>query len=1168
MLKNNNWITILIWILTLQLETINYCQYQNLEFDHYTTNDGLSNGFVYSILQDSKGFIWIGTLNGLNRFDGLSFKVYQYDSKDTNSVSGTITITMIEDTLKNLWVMTSHNFCCYNRKKDNFSQKLINVINTQNDNSYHYDNLYITGCMIDSRGYLWMGSTTGIYRFKVYNNPQIYKHVINAERYVLNEPDMKLVNKSIVYSFVEDNKGVVWVCSFSNNLFFFNEKQKTFIAQPIKHPEMRNFTDQQKFMIKDRDGDFIITIDFNGLVVWNRKENIFKLYKADGTDNGPNDNILVKPIDCDDGTFWFGARDKGGINIFNKKKGKFHYCLHDDFNSYSLNSNKTGIIYRDRASSYWISGNDGVNKYSPGKQKFKRYFCTNKPDGLNFNNILCFAESKNGNIWIGTDGGGLNLLDRNTGKFEHFLNNPLNPNSLSSNAIISLCETSDGMLWMGTFNGGLDVKNGNHFKSYLPDPDNQYAISVIHIWYVFEDSKKNLWAATLNHGLDLFDRKNQRFYNYPSNSEDSSSLIANSLISMFEDSKQNLYITSYEGVSVIDLKKYDFSKYPPKIKFKNLKHNPDNNNSLSSNGVFCVNEDNEKKLWFGTMSTGLDECDPKTGNYTNYSMNDGLPGNAVSSILIDNQNILWLATDKGLAKFNPKTKEIRVFDRLEGLQNTNLHGWALKAKDGEMFFGGPNGFNSFYPDKIKYNTNQPVVVITGLKIFNKPVKINEKINNRVILINDISETKELTLTYKENYFAFDFIALDYTMPVKNQYAYMMAGFNKDWVKCGTKHEASYTNLDPGNYIFIVKASNNDGIWNETGTSLKVIILPPLWKTWWFRVLLILILITSSISYYSYRVIALQRQKRALEQKVSERTRQLKEVNESLNETNTVLEERQQFIEEQAEVIRTNNKNLKDINELLIDKQKVILEQSEQMKEANQQLSLLNATKDKFFSIIAHDLRNPFNAVSGFSEIMLKKINTMPQEKTFKYLNMIYSASKTGSNLLENLLQWSRSQTERITFEPVQLNLFTIAEEVLKLIEGDTEQKNITLKQLIDQNIFVFADENMLKTVFRNIVSNAIKFSYESGTIILKSEIKDQFVEVNISDSGVGISEENIEKLFRIDITHTTKGTSNESGTGLGLILCKEFVEKNGGKIWVESIAGKGSEFKFTLPLSK
>jgi len=696
------------------------------------------------------------------------------------------------------------------------------------------------------------------------------------------------------------------------------------------------------------------------------------------------------------------------------------------------------------------------------------------------------------------------------------------------------------------------MKNGR-FDSFYPAPDNRNSISDRNVWYVFEDSKNNLWVGTLNSGLDLFDRKTGHFFHYTSREGDSTSICNNSIRQIYEDRNQNLYITGNQGVSIVDLKAYDFS-IPPDIKFRNLAHR-ENGNSLSSNDVYCVKEDNKGNLWFGTFGSGLDKLELSTGKFTNYSTKDGFPGNSITSILVDDLNNLWLATEKGLVMFKPETKEVVVFDQKDGLQNTSLKSWAIKTRDGEMFFGGPDGFNLFYPDRIIINQNQnkPPVVITALKIFNKSVEINEQFNGRVLLENDISETRELVLTYKENYFTFDFIALDYTAPEKNSYAYKMEGFDVEWIQCGTKREANYTNLDPGEYTFRVKASNNDDVWNEEGTSIKIIILPPWWSTWWFRAIAILSLIFFIGSIFYSRIQHFKNQKILLEKLVAQKTSDLQKMNtiltnqaEELNKTNSLLEERQEQIEEQSEEL---------------------LAQKDSLLKMNNELNDLNATKDKFFSIIAHDIKNPFNAVLGFTDLLEENFKEWDDDRKLEVVNLINTSAKNLYELLNNLLQWSRSQSGLIEFKPQKIVLKDTFSNAIGLFKESANAKNIELGFTFPEiELVVYADKNMLDAIMRNLISNAIKFTNTGGKVHLFAEPKDEFAIIKVTDNGVGFNPEFQKQLFEIDKHTSTYGTNNESGTGLGLILVKEFVTKQGGTIGVESIKGKGSTFYFTLPL--
>jgi signal transduction histidine kinase len=388
---------------------------------------------------------------------------------------------------------------------------------------------------------------------------------------------------------------------------------------------------------------------------------------------------------------------------------------------------------------------------------------------------------------------------------------------------------------------------------------------------------------------------------------------------------------------------------------------------------------------------------------------------------------------------------------------------------------------------------------------------------------------------------------------------MLEGFDKEWNYVGSKNSATYMNLHPGNYIFKVKSQDSSGSWSSQILTLNVSILPPFWLTWWFKILgLFAFGLAIYIAYY-LKLKRYRKKQKELSILVEKRTLEI-------TSANITLLERQRLIEEQSEELRVHAENLIEANDLLIQNQSLIKAQSDTIQEANTELIKLNKTKDRILSIIAHDLRNPFNVVSGFSEILLEEYRTLPLQTIETYLNYISNSSKNGNTLLENLLQWSRTQTGSMTFEPIQLNLLLVAEEIYNFLEGAAHKKNISIQLQIDPALNIKADENMLKAILRNLLSNALKFTHENGIISVKAFLTPDHVEIVVSDSGVGIPEERIPLLFKIETNSSTKGTSQESGSGLGLILCKEFVEKHHGKIWVESKVGYGSQFKFTLPL--
>ena len=432
---------------------------------------------------------------------------------------------------------------------------------------------------------------------------------------------------------------------------------------------------------------------------------------------------------------------------------------------------------------------------------------------------------------------------------------------------------------------------------------------------------------------------------------------------------------------------------------------------------------------------------------------------------------------------------------------------ACVCNDDEILVGGMNGFNSFYPDSIFGNPHIPNLVFTS---FYKTKGTEKEYVN-------VNMSDEIELKYNISSFTVEFAALEYTNPLKNKYKYRMTGISDEWIEIGNRKFVPFTGLQPGEYTFSVLGSNNDGIWNPNEISLRIVILPPWWRSVYAYFAYIVLIFLAIVAFIKMRERKLLRDKKILEQKVLERTQQ---------------------IEEQ--------------NQVIISK--------------NQELSELNHTKDKLFSIIGHDLGNQFNIILGFLEVLVSDFKKLDSGKVEIHLNNIFNSSKHAFNLLENLLTWARMQTNLIQYNPEVFDVQSKIAESAGLFEGACAKKKINIEITGSEKIWIVADINMFSTIFRNLIANAIKFTYENGNILIQTEKKGDFCEITVSDNGVGISDENIGKIFRIDSKHKTPGTMGEKGTGLGLILCKEFVEKHGGKIEVKSTPGKGSRFSFTLPL--
>jgi PAS domain S-box-containing protein len=782
---------------------------------------------------------------------------------------------------------------------------------------------------------------------------------------------------------------------------------------------------------------------------------------------------------------------------------------------------------------------------------------------------------------------------------------------------------------------------------------------------MLEDKQGNLWICTMGGGLCMLDRKTEKFTRFNTSN---SKIYTDYIPSVVQGDGDNLWLSTYSSVDKFNIRTKTFRNY------FNIKTDTTSLSGLGVNLVFC---DSKQHIWVGTDG-GLNLYQPKTDNFRSFQMQDGLPDNSIKSITEDKHGNLWVGTNKGLSKFIgavnlPKVAKFKNFTKEDGLlSNEFTRGASYTSSDGTIYCGTVNGFIRFHPARLMENKRAPDIYFTDFLLFNKPVAINEPGSPLTI---SISETRSVTLNHEQSVYTIKFVALNYIIPEKNQYAYILEGFETNWNYVGDKREATYTSLPPGTYTFRVKASNNDGVWNEKGIALKITILPPWYLTWWFKLLLIAIL-AGCVTFFVFRIV--NKVKHLANQTILDERNQLKTLinnipdqvfikdkkcrfivvnnktieqlgkkheKEILNKTdldffpkeeasvfmqqeteiiktgiplmnventrlvngkeeyflqtkcpiinskgetigllgivrditaqkkaeldlkryNVLLEERNKYIGEQAEELKSQTEDLIEANALLVKKQELIQKQASELEQNNEQLSILNATKDKFFSIIAHDLRNPFNTVIGFSEILLQSFRRFPEEKIEKFLSFIHTSSISGNDLLSNLLMWSRSQSGTISFKPENLELSVIILETINLLEATAHQKGITLHKNFQTNIFCWFDENMMKTVIRNLVSNAIKFTPQDGKISISIEKSEKLITVSVSDTGVGIPKENLHKLFHIDSNFSTKGTSNESGTGLGLILCREFVEKHSGKIWVESEEGKGSTFRFTLP---
>ncbi len=604
-------------------------------------------------------------------------------------------------------------------------------------------------------------------------------------------------------------------------------------------------------LYQDSDGILWIGSAGGGMYKFDPRSKRFTHYLINPEDvSGHTHNDVISVYRDSYGTLWAGT-DGGGLYEFNPATGRFIPHRSDPGNPHSLSSNYIRYIYEDLSGGLWVgTWGGGVNKFYREKPQFIHYQANpNTPNSLSGNRILDIFEDRRGIIWIGTDGGGLNRFDPQKNEFTHFRGNPKNPNSLSNNYVISVYEDREGNLWIGTWEGGLsrmirDSQGKVRFVNYRADPNNPRGLSNNTITSIIESVTLPgvLWLGTFGSGITRFDYKANRFTHFTAEPADPNSLSINYITYLYEAPGEPgiLWIgTRNGGLNRFDIHSGRFSHY---------KTNSTDTTSLSSNYITTIFEDPAGQLWIGTSGGGLNRFDRKTERFYQYGTEDGLSSDVIYGILSDEEGNLWISTPKGLCKFNPSTQRTKIFDLRDGLQaNEFTLNACCQSKDGILYFGGINGISAFLPRDIKENRHIPPLVITDFKIFNRPVKmsLNSPLQEPVV------RTKEISLSHRENMFSIEFAALDYLFPEKNRYAYKLEGFDQDWIYSdASRRFATYTNLPGGEYLFRVKGSNNDGFWNEKGTSIKIIIHPPFWKNWWFRLLIVILL--GGLAYAAYR----------------------------------------------------------------------------------------------------------------------------------------------------------------------------------------------------------------------------------------------------------------------------------------------------------------------------
>ncbi|MDI6802493.1 MAG: two-component regulator propeller domain-containing protein [Bacteroidota bacterium] len=884
----NNIVFFSIYLFTFQAAI---CQIEEINFDRLTVNDGLSQSTVNAILQDRYGYMWFGTQDGLNRYDGYDFVVYKHDKDDSTSISDNWIWYIYEDQAGEMWVGTYNGgLNRHDRNKNEFIR-----YNYQRTDSNSLSANNVTCIAEDKKGTIWVGTWGGgLNRFD--------RNLNKFTRLGIDSKISKSLSNINVRCMIVDSEGFLWIGTW-DGLNVYNPITQQFTHYKYYKNDPKSISGDRIINIfEDQNRNIWISTYAEGLNRFNREKNEFSRFHI-------GSNNVGQIAEDKDGILWIATRGDGLIRL-NAESGKSSAISSDSRNYYGLSDETVYSVFADRLGGIWIgtSGN-GINYYNVKKNKFRSYRSdANDNKGLNHPTVRAICEDRFGNLWVGTRGGGLNCYDKKTERFIYYTHTPHDKLSLSNNSVMALLKDKQGNFWIGTEMGGLDLfdRVNNRFIHHHNNVNDTNSISSNYIMAICEDRKGNLWVGTAGDGFNMFDPKNKKFIRYKRTGKHSDELSGNYVWSIMEDSEGYLWI----GTWGVGLNRFN----PATSTYKTYRYEPANLESLNSNTILSIYEDVRGNIWIGTMGGGLNRFNREMETFTHYTQKDGLPNDVVYGILEDANGNLWLSTNKGLSCFNPTTMEFKNYDLHDGLQSNEFNqGAYFKSKNGDLFFGGINGFNSFRPTEIKKNNNIPPIVITDFKVFDKPVRLS----------SSLETINEIQLSYKQNFFSFEFAALDYTIPGKNEYMYMLEGYDKDWIHSGTRRYAAYTNLDGGDFVFRVKGSNNDGVWNNEGRSVKIIITPPYWETWWARVIIALFVITLGYSFYRIRTAKMNKEKitqqelskKFIEFQEHERKRIASELHDSLGQNLLIIKNALHQCEGNVTARNLTMEELHDISEL-------------------------------------------------------------------------------------------------------------------------------------------------------------------------------------------------------------------------------------------------------------